>query len=373
MGDVLIMIRILQVFGIMDCGGAETMIMEIYRNIDRTKIQFDFVVHTSKKGFFDDEICALGGRIFSVPKFSCKTIIQYRKQWKKLLSNHTEWKIIHGHVRSTASIFLSIGRKMGRYTIAHSHSISSGSGFSSFIKNYLQKRIKADYYLACSVPAGKWLFGDEIVNSENFSVLHNAIKASKYYYDEHERNEIRNELKCGHAFLVGHVGSFYDVKNHIFLLEVFKEIHKKNPDSKLILVGDGYLKAKIESRVQELHLADKVIFTGVRKDVDKLMMAMDVFVFPSKFEGLGMVVIEAQASGLSSVISDRVPNEVIITEELVTVQNLAEPPEQWANSVLSMNFNNRKSHIDEIITNGYDVSETTMWIEEFYSERYYLQ
>ena len=353
----------------MDCGGAETMIMELYRNIDRTKIQFDFVVHTEKKGYFDDEICSLGGRIFRVPKFSYQTIIKYRNRWNKLLSEHTEWTIIHGHVRSTASIYLSIGRKLGRYTIAHSHSISSGKGLSSVVKDLLQKRIKADYYLACSEAAGKWLFGEQIVCSDKFSVLHNSISSNKYIFDEQIRKNTRNELNCKDAFLVGHVGSFYDVKNHCFLLDVFKVICEKKPLSKLILVGDGYLKEKIEMRVKELCISDKVIFTGVRSDVNKLLMAMDVFVFPSKFEGLGMVIIEAQATGLCSVISDKVPNEAIITEGLVSVKSLNDTPKQWADYILSLNNDDRTSHLMEIKVNGYDISESTTWIEEFYSER----
>ena len=369
MGDVLIMIRVLHVFGIMDCGGAETMIMELYRNIDRTKIQFDFVVHTEQKGYFDDEIYSLGGRIYKVPKFSYQTIIQYRKQWNKLLSEHIEWTIIHGHVRSTASIYLSIGRKLGRYTIAHSHSISSGKGLSSVVKDLLQKRIKADYYLACSEAAGKWLFGEQIVCSDKFSVLHNSISTNKYVFDEQVRKNTRNKFHCEDTFLVGHVGSFYDVKNHYFLLDVFKYICERNPLSKLILVGDGYLKENIEKRVKELGISDKVIFTGVRSDVNKLLMAMDVFVFPSKYEGLGMVIIEAQATGLLSVISDKVPNESIITEGVVSVKSLEETPEQWAECILSLNYKNRKSYIEEIKNNGYDISETTTWIEEFYSER----
>ena len=278
------MIRVLQVFGCMNRGGAESMIMELYRHIDRSRIQFDFVVHTTEKCAYDDEILSLGGRIFSVPSFTVKNAFLYKKAWKKLLTTHEEWRIVHGHVRSTASIYLPIAQEYHRYTIAHSHSISSGKGFSSIIKNILQKRIKADYYMACSNAAGKWLFGDKIVNSDNYHVLPNAIDVSKYKYNEDIRKKVRQEYSCEDAILIGHVGSFYDVKNHSYLIKVFTCIKEKESDAKLMLVGGGYLLQEIKNQVKELGIEDSVIFTGVKSNVNELLQAMDVFVFPSKYE-----------------------------------------------------------------------------------------
>lgn len=364
------MIRVLQVFGRMDRGGAEAMIMELYRNIDRTKIQFDFAVHTTERCSYDDEIISLGGRIYSIPAFTAKNMLTYKKAWKQLLSQHEEWRIVHGHVRSTASIYLKIARTYGMYTIAHSHSISSGKGLKSFVKSFLQNRIKADYYFACSQAAGEWLFGNKIVRSNNYIVLPNAIDVSKFAYDRVVRKKVRDEMKIDDYYVVGHVGSFYDVKNHSFLIDVFQNIVDNNSKAKLLLVGDGYLLDDIKSLVNKKGLSDNVIFTGTRNDVDRLMQAMDVFVFPSKFEGFGIVAIEAQTTGLPTIISNRVPEESILIPDLVTIKNLDETASQWANCILSKNSELRKDYSNEVKEKGYDIKTTSKWIEEFYLEKY---
>ena len=363
------MIRVLQVFGRMDRGGAEAMIMELYRHIDRTKIQFDFVVHTTDKCSYDDEIISLGGRIYSVPTFTAKTVVKYKKAWNQLLLRHKEWRIVHGHVRSTASIYLRIANGLGRYTIAHSHSVSSGSGIKSVVKNLLQKRIKADYYFACSNKAGEWLFGKEIVNSDCYTILPNAIEVSKFAYNPIVRKQVRNEMNICDSFIVGHVGSFYDVKNHVFLVDVFQRIKERCSEAILLLVGDGYLFEDIKCLVEKKELTNYVIFTKTRTDVNRLLQAMDVFVFPSKFEGLGIAVIEAQTSGLPTVISNGVPEESILVNDLVAVKRLDETADQWANCILSMTSKQRKDHSKEIVEKGYDIKSTSRWLEEFYFEK----
>lgn len=364
--------RVLQVFARMDCGGAETMIMELYRNIDRTKIQFDFVVHTTEKCTFDDEILSLGGRIFSVPNFSISNAFKYRRYWKRLLSQHPEWQIIHGHVRSTASLYLSVAKKLGRTTIAHSHNISSGGGIRSKIKDLLQKRIGkyTDYFFACSQAAGKWLFGEKVIYGQNYYILNNAINVNRFIYNESIRKKIRRLFSIHESIVVGNIGSFInEQKNQSFLLEVFKEMLSINPGSILLLVGDGEIRPTIEKKAKELHIFDKVIFTGVRSDVNELLQAMDVFVFPSKFEGLGIAAIEAQVSGLPTVISDCVPSEVVVTKDLVSVLSLKESPRMWADHILSRIGETRRDHSQEVIDSGYDISSTSKWLEEFYLEK----
>ena len=363
------MVRVLQVFGCLDRGGAESMIMELYRHIDRTKIQFDFVVHTTRKCAYDDEIHSLGGRIFSVPRFTLANSYQYKKEWKTILSKHPEWKIIHGHVRSTASIYLSIAKEHGKFTIIHSHSTSSGKGISAAVKNILQKRIKADYYIACSDAAGKWLFGENVVKQENYTVLHNAIDTSKFSYNTETRDLVRKELDSESNILVGHIGSFYDVKNHVFLLDIFEELINLTKNIKLVLVGDGYLKEDIQELVTQKGLESKVIFTGTRSDVNRLLQAMDVFVFPSKYEGLPVTLVEAQCSGIQIIMSDRIPKETILTDELVTIMSLEQSPQKWAKCILSKLNIKRKGRETEIIKAGYDINTTSKWIEEFYLER----
>lgn len=363
------MIRVLQVFGCMDRGGAEAMIMELYRHIDRKKLQFDFVVHTERKCAFDDEIESLGGRIFRVPHFSGLQILEYRKSWKKLLSDHPEWQIVHGHMRSTAAIYLSEAKKQGRYTIAHSHNTSSGKGLQNIVKNALQKGIKknADYYMACSEAAGKWLFGEEITKGKNYTILKNAIDTSKFEYDENIRKKVRNNLKIEDRIVLGHIGSFLsEQKNQSFLLQIYKEVKAIEPNSILVMVGDGPLRKNIEKQAEELGLSNDVIFTGVRSDVNELIQAMDVFVFPSFFEGLPVTLVEVQTSGLPCVISDRVPVETIITKDLVTVKSLETSSKEWAKHIISRLNEPRLSRIEEVKEHGYDIVETAKWLDSFY-------
>ena len=348
------------------------MIMQLYRHIDRTNLQFDFVVHTNEKCAYDDEIEKLGGRIFRVPHFSGINIFDYRKCWRMLLKNHPEWGIVHAHMRSTASIFLSEAKKQGRYTIAHSHNTSSGKGAQNIVKNVMQTRIKyvADYFMACSDAAGEWLFGKRITQSKKYTVLKNAIDTSQFKYDESVRNLVRYNFDFDSKIVVGHIGSYItEQKNQTFLLDVFLEIFNLRQDSVLLLIGDGPRKSEIIEKAKTLGLSNSIIFTGVRSDVNELIQAMDVFVFPSYFEGLPVTLVEVQTSGLPCIISDRVPAETIITDNLVTVCSLADSPEKWANHILSRIEEPRYSRVEEIKKHGYDIEETSKWLESFYLEK----
>lgn len=360
------MIRVLQVFGRMDRGGSETMIMNIYRNIDRTKVQFDFAVHTEDKCAFDEEIKALGGRIYSVPRLNLKNALLYKKAWKDLLLDHPEWKIVHGHIMSSARMHLAVANELGRYTISHSHSISAGSGKKALVKRLLEQRIKADYYMACSKAAGLFLFGENKVKSDLFKVLPNAISTNDYDNNPLVRDKVRKAFNITDEALIGHVGSFTDVKNHRFLLEIFSAIKKKQFNAKLMLVGDGPLRSGIETKAKELGIYDDIIFTGVRSDVNELLQAMDYFVFPSLFEGLPVTLVEAQTSGLPITMSDKVPEESILTIGLVTVMSLEQSADEWADHILSRLGKERYSHVEEIKTAGYDIADTSKWLEEFY-------
>ena len=360
------MIRVLQVFGRMDRGGAETMIMNIYRNIDRTKVQFDFVVHTEDNCAFDEEIKALGGRIYSVPRLNIKNVLLYKRAWKTLLLSHPEWKIVHGHIMSSARMYLAVANELGRYAISHSHSISAGSGKKAVVKRLLEQRIKADYYFACSKAAGLFLFGEKIVDSDSFKVLPNAINTDDYEYNSMIREKVRKAFNITDEVVLGHVGSFTDVKNHCFLLDIFSSIKKKQSNTKLMLVGDGPLRSDIEAKARELGILDDIIFTGVRSDVNELLQAMDYFVFPSLFEGLPVTLVEAQTSGLPITISDKVPEESILTTDLVTVMSLEQSADEWADHILSRLGKERYSHVEEIKTAGYDIADTSKWLEEFY-------
>lgn len=221
-------IRILHVLGGLNRGGAETMVMNVYRNIDRSKIQFDFIIHTTEKCDYEDEIKNLGGEIYRVPRYNGKNHIVYKNVWHKFFRLHSEYKIIHGHLRSTAAIYLNIAKKYKLKTIAHSHNTSSGSGVAAVIKNVMQIPIRyiADYLFACSDDAGKWLFGKNVINNKKYRIIENSIDCDSYMYNDHLRNNMRKSLDLNDKYVIGHVGRFNIQKNHEFLLEVFLNCKK---------------------------------------------------------------------------------------------------------------------------------------------------
>lgn len=365
-------IRILHVFGALNRGGAETMIMNIYRNIDREKVQFDFIMHCSEKCDYTAEIETLGGKIYALPRFKGKNCFAYVKAWNHFFQQHPAYKIIHGHVRSTAAIYLSIAKKYGLVTIAHSHSTSNGTGFPAVVKNSMQYPVRyiADYLFACSKGAGEWMYGKKAVQKSNFKVIRNAIDISKYVFDEIKRKTAREQLGIDGKFVIGHVGRFQYPKNHRFLLEVFKEIYTQNRQSVLLLVGDGEMRPQIEQKIAQLNLQDCVILTGVRSDVPELLHAMDVFLFPSLFEGFPVTVVEAQAAGLPCVLSDSITKDVCITP-LVAYMSLHQPAKAWTNKTVQLQKDcNRQNTCENIKEAGYDIHKNAEWIESFYIKVY---
>lgn len=342
--------------------------MNIYRNIDRSSLQFDFVVHTKQKGAFDDEIYAMGGRIFSVPRYQVYNHLAYKKAWRRLFKDHgREWKFVHGHVFTTASIYLRIAKQFGLSTVAHSHSTSSGSGLNALIKDILQRPLKenniADYRYACSKEAGSWLFGEDL---SGVTILKNAVNAHKFAYNQTVRDQVRKDLDIDQFLVMGHVGTFYEPKNHMFLIDVFQEVHLKNSNALLMLVGRGHLEKQVRDKVKDLGLEDRVRFMGVRADVAELLQAMDLFVLPSLFEGLPLTIIEAQAAGLPCFVSDTITDEVRITD-LVRFISLQVSAEQWAKMIhASLRSFTRRNTCFDIINSGYDVQSTARSLQDFY-------
>lgn len=361
-------IRVLHVLGALDMGGAETMIMNLYRNIDRNHIQFDFIIHTDKKCAYTDEILKMGGRIYSIEQFKGINLISYMKMFNSFYKNHPEYQIIHGHMRSTAAIYLLIAKINKRYTIAHSHNISSGSGLKALVKTILQFPIRyiADYFFACSIMAGKWLFGKRIVKSNRFRVLNNAIDIDKFLYSEQIRAKKRKELNIkDNQLVLGNVARFHKQKNHIFLINVFHKVLQKRPNSKLLLVGEGEEKKHIENVVAQLSMQNNVQFLGSRDDVNELMQAFDIFVFPSKYEGLGIVAIEAQCASLEVLCSTKVPREVKITNNIQFIDLIEKT---WMYKIVQFDNDFRKVvNVDYLYKSGYDIKETTHYIESFYT------
>lgn len=365
-------IRILHVLGSLNRGGAETMIINLYRNIDRSKVQFDFVIHTNRKCDFNEEVEKLGGKIYNVSRYNGKNHFKYEKEWNLFFKNHPEYKVIHGHMRSTAAIYLKIAKKRGLITIAHSHSTASrGNKIQRTVKNIMQIPIRyiADYLFACSYDSGRWLYGKRAIKNQNFIILNNAIDTYEYFYDEDKRNDLRKKLNLESKYVIGHVGSFTYPKNHEFLINIFYEIQKFNKDAVLLLVGDGELKKNIIEKVQRLKINDKVIFTGVVSNVKDYMQIMDVFVFPSIFEGVPVTLVEAQAMGLPCIISNKITSEVILTS-LVKILGLNNTSD-WTSSILHTKVSGNRESYNELIKNSqYDVDKSTSWIQNFYIEQF---
>lgn len=364
------MIRVLHVIGSLNNGGSQAMIMNIYRNINREKIQFDFIIDREDEVFFADEIKQLGGKIYVMPIFNLRNLFKFIKEWNKFFCEHEEYKIIHGHVRSTAAIYLKIAKKYGLETISHSHSTSSGTGIKALIKDIMQYPIRyiADYFFACSKDAGQWLFGKKVIEKENFYIIKNAIDAKKYIYNDDIRIKIRKEFNIEDKFVIGHIGRFSTPKNHSYLIDIFKEIYEENKNSILMLVGDGELRKCIEEKVAKLNLQDNVIFTGIRSDINYILQGMDVFVCPSLFEGLGIVVIEAQATGLHCLVADTLPKLETKVTDLIQYLPLDNNIRGWSRNLLKYNNNyERTNRYKDIENSGYDINSTVKEIERFYN------
>lgn len=366
------MIRILQIMSTLDCGGAENMIMQLYRNIDRRKIQFDFIVHKRGKCFFEDEVEKLGGHVYRLPRYNLLNHFLYKHKLKIFFKEHTEYKIAHLHIRSIASIIIGVAKKINIITISHSHSTSNGKGIKSIVKKIFQRNIrkKADFLLACSKESAEWLFGNKITKSNNCIILNNAIDTEKYIYDTKIRNVVRKEFKIDeNDIVVGHVGRFAEMKNHKFLIEIFEELHKKDERYKLLLVGSGTLEEEIKLMVEKLGLSEYVTFAGVRNDVNNILQAMDIFVMPSIYEGLPVTLVEAQAANLPCLITDNISEEVNITN-LVYRESLNNNSLIWANKIMDIssksNRENYKNVIDKIKKSGYDIATTTEKLSNLY-------
>lgn len=362
------MIRILQIVPNMQSGGLETFIMNVYKNIDREKVQFDFIVHYNEKKFYDDEIEKLGGKIYRFSLRDDNNIFKYIIELNKFFRNHKEYKIVHCHMASIGFIIFLIAKKNGvKVRIAHSHNSDTEKTLKGFIKKVLMKPYKyvSTINFACSKKAGKFLFG-----KKHFEVIPNAINLEKFEFNEKIRNSKREELNIREEnYLVGHVGRFCEQKNHKFIIDIFKEINKKDEKAILLLIGVGELKDSIKEKVKELKLEEKVIFLENRKDVNELYQAMDCFVFPSNFEGLGIVIVEAQASGLKCVCSDVVPEEANITD-LFNELSLKDDPGKWAEKILENKKIDRSLVMKDVKKSKFDIKKVSKVLEDKYCKLY---
>lgn len=368
-------IRILHVLGNTQLGGAESRIMDLYRHIDRSRVQFDFLVHTDQEGYFDKEIDKLGGRIFRVPRFRLYNYFSYRKALKSFFREHHEFKAVQGHITSSAAVYLPIAKKAGvPVTIAHARSAGVDKGIKGTLTRWMRRNLseRTDYMFTCSRLAGISVFGNAAVEEGRTIFIPNAIDCPAFAYDEKKRVEMRKELGIADKYVIGHVGRFHYAKNHEFLLKVFaalcreeEPVEKGGRDYVLILLGEGSGMEPAKELAKELGIEDKVYFLGNRSNVYDYYQAMDYFVYPSRYEGLPGTVVEAQASGLSCIMSDTICEEVAATN-LVQRMSIEDRPEKWAAYIRITGDYKRRSHVEEMQKAGFDVSAQAEIMMNFY-------
>lgn len=349
-------IRILCVFASLDFGGAETMVMNLYRTIDRSRIQFDFVKMTPQKCAYEDEIISLGGKIFLAPRFKYTNLRAFDTWWDNYFVDHPEYRIIHGHYYTISGLYFRVAKKHGLITIGHSHTAKRRT-LKYKIASLLAEKY-SDYCLACSVEAARFLFPHRKVG-----IVRNAIDVEKFIFDSSKRTSIRKQLGINDSIVIGHTGRFNTPKNHSFLIDVFKMIHDRCPETKLLLVGDGSLRSEVESKVIHEGLSSSCIFVGATPRVSDYLSAMDCFFFPSKYEGLGIALVEAQANGLTCIASDRVPAEADVTGNC---SFLPLTLDLWCESFFELHFARDDSAAKKVLSSGYDINLTSKQIAEFY-------
>ena len=366
-------IRVLHVLGGTNLGGAESRVMDLYRHIDRERIQFDFAVHTQEKGFFDEEIKKLGGRIYPLPRFKVYNWLSYQKAWKQFLKEHPGYAAVHGHMTSTASIYLPTAKKSGvPITVAHARSAGTDAGIKGLLTRLIRKNQwkQTDYCFACSALAGEAVYGKTACAQELVHVIPNAITLEKYAYDPNMREQMRQEWQLQDKLVIGHVGRFHAAKNHGFLLEVFAEIKKLRQDAVLFLVGEGEGMEAAKQKASELGIMQDVVFAGKKTNVSDYYQMFDVLLFPSLYEGMPGTVLEAQAAGLSCLISDTITPEAGVTE-LVEYKNLQDGAQKWAESLLTLlqkNTAERTGRLQALRAAGFDVSDQAVKMMNFYEK-----
>jgi glycosyltransferase involved in cell wall biosynthesis len=349
----------------MNLGGAENFIMNIYRTIDRTEIQFDFLVNAP--GEFDEEIVQMGGKMWMIPYVNPVGPIRYRAELKKFFLEHSEYHVIHSHLDKVSGEVIQCAKEAGvKRCITHSHSTSTtGNILIQLLKNYYQKKIPryADVKFACSKQAGEWLYGDD-----SAIVINNAIDINKFRYQYDVGMRIRKTYGIAEsAFVIGHIGLFRKVKNHSFLIEIFESYHKMNSNAFLLLCGDGSEKKNIRRLIQEKQLDECVLILDACEDVYQVYNAMDIFVFPSIFEGMSLAMLEAQANGLPIVASDTIDKKIALTEN-VSFVGLDVSPEKWLEAIEKARALGRRDGSEKLRKAGFDISAVAEQLVRYYEE-----
>lgn len=359
-------IRVLQIGMYNNLGGIETFLYNYYRKIDKEKVQFDFI-NMYDKICFQEELINLGAKIHNVTNVKINPI-KCKNEIVRLIKAN-KYEIVHINMLSAANVIpLIAAKKAGvKVIIAHSHNANTPKNIIKKFLHKVNKRIilsSATHYFACSEKAGKWLFGES--NSNRVTVVNNAVEVEKFTFNKELRRAYRELEQLDNKFVIGHVGRFSEQKNHDFLIDIFKSIYDRNNNSVLLLIGIGELEDTIRKKVKKLGLEENVKFLGLREDVNKLYNVMDVFLLPSLFEGLPIVGVEAQISGLKCIFSDTITPEVKLTDNCKFI-SLDDSVEKWADIVLEAVGNYSRNNINKVLEKScYDINAQARAIEKFY-------
>lgn len=346
-----------------DLNGITNVVMNYYRAMDKSDMLIDFVVPNEVNESLKEEIKRNNGNIYTIYKRS-KNPVKYFYKLMKIMKKNT-YDIIHAHGNSATLAIEMFAAKRAKVPVRISHSHNSTNKYKrthKLLKSFFEKNYT--HALSCGEKAGEWLYG-----KKPFTIVKNGINVKKFTFNNIIRESYRKKMNLENKKVIGHIGRFTYQKNHSFLVEVFYELYQKNKDYRLLLIGDGDLRKKIEEQVEELKISDAVIFTGKRQDIPELMSVMDMFLFPSHFEGLPLTVVEAQTACLPCFISDRISEEVKITD-LVQFISLEQSAKQWANLIdTSINVNRdeiKKTIFNQIISAGYSIEENAKKLKKTY-------
>ena len=362
-------IRIAQIIGKWVGGGVESVVMNYYRNINRNKVQFDFICDSDSTNIPYEEIESLGGKVIICPPY--QKCFKYIKEMKKIFKENG-YHIVHSNINALSVFPLYAAKKAGvPVRIAHSHSTSNRKEWKkNLLKNILRpfSKINATHFFACTEHAGRWLFGNKTFDDGKVLVFNNGIDVDSYIFNKKIRKEKRKELNIKDTdIVIGHIGRFMKQKNHEFLIDVFNELHKNNSNYKLILIGQGPLQEDMKQKAKVLGIEDSVMFLGQRNDANKYYQAMDLFLFPSLYEGLGMVFVEAQVSGLPSIASTEVPSIAKVSNKAIFI-GLNEPIEKWVKVIKENISFDRIVDVNRIKELGYDIATEAEKLEKKYLE-----
>lgn len=363
------MIRILHSVSNMDRAGIETMLMNYYRHMDRSRIQFDFLANKGKPGDYDEEIRAMGGRVWVSPGLSPAKYPAYMVYMKRLLAENPDIRVLHAHNEAMGFYALRGAQRAGLpVRIAHAHNTRIIRDYKWPLKMVCKALLplSATELCACGTDSGIYFFGSKRWERQG-RLIHNAIEVERFRYQEELRARMRREAGLGDAPVVGHVGRMNVQKNHRRLLEIFAALSRRMPEARLVLIGVGELEQEVRAQARRLGLAEKIHFLGLRADVDAWYQAMDVFLMPSLFEGLPVVGVEAQAAGLPCVFSDAITREIVLLDESCRIP-LQTSDAEWADRLAALlrSRRDRTRGAQQVAQAGFDIRREAAALSEWY-------